>query len=339
MAGKDRRSRRATRVLYGAWIGALVGVVVAFSEGWPGPDSKFTNDLLALLFLALCFLTFSLRGLDALAAAPRRPRQRVLDVVAMVACWVAAVAWLAVAVRYTPQGRLGIALLVGPPLIGFAAGFFYLWRAVGGLTGDYLTGGISRLLEPRLVSTDGDAAARGATPTGLAGRREYALDRRSIVARLAAVVAIGCGGLWWLRGQGPSLTGEVMQALFALMFVSSIATMARIAFRWGPALVLDEAGISIAAGLASVRRVPWVDVKSLSLKADAFNSGLVIDVVAPERLIADASAFRRWQMNATRRRYGSPIVVPASFLKCDAGELLAAASAYRARFGGGGSAA
>jgi hypothetical protein len=110
--------------------------------------------------------------------------------------------------------------------------------------------------------------------------------------------------------------------------------MARVALGRGPALVLDNTGISIGTGLATVSRIAWTQVRALSVKASMLNSGLVIEVLEPGRLPGEANAYRRWQMNSTQRFYGSPIVVPTSFLKCDPEQLLASAEAFRTRYGG-----
>jgi hypothetical protein len=101
----------------------------------------------------------------------------------------------------------------------------------------------------------------------------------------------------------------------------------------GPALVISPSGISVRKGLGLVTTLAWSEATALSIKSTPLYSCVVIGVRNADRLIDNASGYRRWALQSNLQRFGSPFVVFSSPLKCDRNWLLQTIAAYRARYG------
>jgi hypothetical protein len=157
---------------------------------------------------------------------------------------------------------------------------------------------------------------RAATDTfaaiGADNRVEIPVDYAAVVVKFVASLLL-YAATWWVLGRDNAL----VSIIFAVGTIFLAYINGRIIFGHGSGLVMDSTGISIRRGLGLVTTLPWSQATTVELKSTTLYSCLVIGVRNPERLFTDATGYRRWALRSNEQRFGSPVVVFASSLKCD----------------------
>jgi hypothetical protein len=324
----SRPTRTAIRILYGLYGAAAVGAAFGIWQGWFAANSRFTTVVLPYGVLGLIFVTVLVRGPGYFTASPRPLRRRGLDLLKAAACAAASFVWILWATRRVPNTQAGVVMLAAPALIGLGGVTFYLWRAVWGLADGLFRGVITPQGAPVGRETEGAATRTVARPIDIPDRVEYSLAHGALVMRLGIAVAAATAG-WWVFGRNDALLTAIAVAGAA----GAVFLNLRIVVGHGPGLVLDASGITIRANLSTVTAVSWGQISTISLRTTALYSMLVIGVRAPERLIAQKGAYRRWVMNQNQNMFGGPVTVFASALKCDPRDLATTANAFLSRYG------
>lgn len=323
---RDDRSKVAQRYLYLAYAVGGAGVLLGAWRGWLTPKSPWTTEGIPALLFVLILATYLVRGPTAFQPPNTYSGcHALLDLLKAGGCFLAMFAWVIATVRLVPDTWIGVAIVLGPAMAALVLGGVYAWRVMR-----FVTAGVIKPLstwQPIADRTDGAAAPSGAVETSAQSLR-VPLDYRAVVLRLVAGVSIMLV-LWWILGRTRIDISVI--ALLTLIFV--VYALARVLFGRGPALVIGPDGLSLRAGVGSVREMPWAEIAGFALRTNRLSSVLVIQMRDPESLIARQGAYRRWSMRQGLQMFGSPAYLSASFLRCDRRWLLDAATAYRTRYG------
>jgi hypothetical protein len=183
----------------------------------------------------------------------------------------------------------------------------------------------TRTLQPVSV----DQGPTGATIVGAAADHEdIPINYGAIILRLlySTVLVVGT---WWILARNNVLTLTII----TIGAVFSAYLSGRILIGRGPGLILSSSGISVRRGLGYISDLSWRDVTSVELKSSYLYSLLVIGVRDPQTLMANARGYRAWAMRQNAQRFGSPVTVFVTALKCDRAWLLQTACAYRHQYG------
>jgi hypothetical protein len=285
---KNGPPRSAIRFLYGVYGAAAVGIVLGIWRDWFTQNAPVTPQVLPAVILGLVFVTVPVRGPGCFMAPPRPLRRFGMDFLKAVACWLATLAWVVVATRRVPDTRVGVAILVGPLFVGLAAGGYYLWRAMWGLTGGILRSVVTARTVPAAPVTDEAATVSGPLAGDLPDQVDYPFAYGAMLLRLCDTVALMAVAWWWLAKDDRLISVIAVGGVAYGAFVNLRMVIGR-----GPGLVLDSSGISMRAGLAMVSEVRWSQVTTVSLKSTGLYSVLAIGVRDPERLIEGQGAYRR----------------------------------------------
>src|SRR6185312_3673641 len=124
-------------------------------------------------------------------------RHALRDILKAAGCFLAMLAWVIVTVRFVPDTRIGVAIVIGPAMAAVVLGGIYVWRVLRLLT----AGAIKPLStwQPLADRTDGAAAPSVAVDTTAQPLR-VPLDYRAVVLRLVAGVSMMLV-LWWILGR------------------------------------------------------------------------------------------------------------------------------------------
>jgi hypothetical protein len=324
---EEQRARTLQRYLYLAYVTAGVGLIVSVWRGW-FMQAWFTNEVAPAVILALIFATVLRRGPGSALQPPASytPRRPIVDVSKALLSWVCMIAWIFLTARRVPDNYLGAAIIFGPSLgLGFwgAVNFFRASRIV--------TGGIlGAVLEPRTspLVIDDQLAADPQPVIATANVIEIQVDYGAVLLRLLVSLLLYAAA-WWVLGRD----NVFISAIFAAGTVFLLYVNGRILIGHGPGLVITPSGISIRKGLGLVSNLAWSDTTTLEIKSTPLYSCLVIGMRNAERLIDSASGYRRWALRSNLQRFGSPLLISASALKCDRNWLFQTVAAYRARYG------
>ena len=323
---RDDRSRVAQRYLYFGYGVVGAAILLGALRGWLHPKSPWTTELIPALVFVLILATYLVRGPTAFQPpSTYSGRHALLDILKAAGCFLAMFAWVIATVRLVPDTRIGVAIVIGPAMAAVGLGGFYVWRVLR-----LVTAGVIKPLsawQPMPDGTAGSAAPSVAVDTSAQSLR-VPLDYRAVVLRLILSVSV-MFVLWWILGR--TRVDISVITVLTLVFVGYL--LARVLVGRGPALVIGPKGLSVRAGVGSVREMSWAEIAGFALRTNRFSSVLVIQMRDPESLIARQGAYRRWSMRQGLQIFGSPAYVSASFLRCDQRWLLDAATAYRTRYG------
>jgi hypothetical protein len=324
---EDPHMKVRQRYLYGAYGVAGVGFIFAVWRGWFTASSSFTTEVAPGVILALAFATALVRGPFSSRLTPARPARNVIVHLGKgLLCWAGAFVWIVLTARRVPDTYVGAAVLFIPTLGLGLWGATYFYRASRVVTDATLR----TLLIPH-AAEEGIADRPSPDTLGAIGandRVEIAVDYGTVLLKFVASLLLYAAA-WWGLGRDNAL----ITILFAAGTAFLVYINARIVFGHGPGLVMDSSGISIRSGLGLVTALPWAQATTVELKTTKLFSCLVVGVRNSESLFENATGYRRWAMRSNEQRFGSPVVLFASSLKCDRTWVVQTVAAYRARYG------
>jgi hypothetical protein len=328
LPSQDPQPKIRNRYLLAAYGAAGAGFIFAVWRGWFTPSSPFTTEVAPAVILALTFATVLARGPFA-ARAPARPARHLLvQLGKALLCWIGAFAWMYLTVHRVPDTYVGAATLFIPTLGLGLWGVTYFYRASRVVTDTTLRA----VLTPQTTqagTADGGPADASIT-IGAEDRVQVPVDYRAVLAKFAGSLLLYAAA-WWVLGRDNVL----ITIIFAVGTAFLLYINSRIVIGHGPGLVLDPSGISIRRGLGLVTALPWTQATTVELKSTKLYTCLVIGVRNPEKLVENASGYRRWALRSNEQRFGSPVVIFASSLKCDRTWLVNTVAEYRKRYGAG----
>ena len=125
-------------------------------------------------------------------------------------------------------------------------------------------------------------------------------------------MALLIGAIWLFRFSfPPSLY------IFSIAAAAVTLQIGRYLIGRGPAIVINETGVSIRRGIWFVTSLAWTDITGFDLKFGVAGYYLVIGVIDAEGLRAKQNAYGRYAMGQRERMFGSPVCIPTFILKCD----------------------
>jgi hypothetical protein len=317
------------RYLFAAYGAAAVGFAFAVWPGWFTPSSPFTTEVAPAVILALTFATVLSRGPIPALRGPARPARRVIvQLGKAILCWAGAFAWMFLTVHRVPDTYVGVAVLFGPTLGLGLWGVTYFYRASRVVT----DAALRPLLTPvtQRVGTTDLGAVHTPASIGADDRVEIPVDYSAVLVKFAGSLLLYAAA-WWVLGRDNVL----ITTIFAVGTVFLLYINSRIVIGRGPGLVMNRSGISIRKGLGLVNALPWSQATTAELKSTKLYTCLVIGVRNPAILVDNVSGYRRWALRSNEQRFGSPVVIFASSLKCDHTWLLKTVAEYRNRYGAG----
>ena len=302
--------------LTGAYIAIPFAAALGTYRGWlfqsSTPNTTSTNVVVGgLIALVTATMFAEHAGVFARAASGR-------SVLISVAYWLAAVVWVAAAVRLVPDDRIGGAVLVGSMSALMLGGVFHLSRFAGTFARYWPSAFMTATpvpVAPRVSvssSSDESQSQSGEPAT---------LDRIDIAANIWKIALRFLGGVAALLILAQLQKGTPYDGLpRGLLYVGAIllgALAIRSLPRRSPAISLASDGISIRRDLCAIRHLSWPEIIGFEMKYSMGNTFLVIHVKDADALIARCGPISRWSMGRSQAMFGSPVRIPLAWLKCD----------------------
>ena len=169
--------------------------------------------------------------------------------------------------------------------------------------------------------------------------RVIALSTAKLKFLLFASLGFVAAGIWfWLfPEQVRRWHPDVVQvyALIAVAFFGICAVYVALKQRDpGPGLVIDAEGLIDRSSGVAAGRVPWADIKGLTVHEVRGQPFLAVDVHDPQKYVARANPLMRPVVAMNMKLFGSPIQLSAVTLQIEFDELVDAvtqAHAHRSR--------
>ena len=306
--------------LIGAYAAIPIAVVLATYEGWLFRPSTVSPSGINVAVIGLMALVTATMLAEYAGAFERVASGR--DALIGVAFLLGAVGWVLAVVRLVPDTRAGVTVLIGPMSALMLGGVFCCSRFAGTWTRSWTAAIMTVTPISVAPPISGSAAAREiATWDGEAtqsGRINIPANRQKIALRLLGGTAAFLILAQLLRGT--SYNGFPRWVFYGGAVI--LGAMAAWSLpRRAPALSLGPDGISIRRDLCAIRNLSWPEIVGFEMKSSMGNDSLVVHVKNADALMAQCGPISRWFMGQSQARFGTPVAIPISWLKCDAGWL------------------
>ncbi|OQA17940.1 MAG: hypothetical protein BWY63_02213 [Chloroflexi bacterium ADurb.Bin360] len=151
-----------------------------------------------------------------------------------------------------------------------------------------------------------------------------------LIFAVVFLLALGGGAIWALcRFIFPQFEGALLSfrvhviVILAVVPLTAIYWLVRHATQKGPALIIDQRGITDHSNVLNAGFVPWKDIIAIREATNLFKHRLiVVEVRNPDTIIGRATKLQA-SLRAQHAHFGSPVVITASKLDCDPDALLA----------------
>ncbi|HJS89890.1 MAG TPA: STM3941 family protein [Steroidobacteraceae bacterium] len=241
------------------------------------------------------------------------------DALKGLAYWCGAIVWVLAVVRLVPDNRAGATVLIGPVAALMLAGVFYVARFAGTCTRAWANAIMPAASMPVPAPVLGNSLSEELPNEAIeSGRVDVAANTGKICVRFLG----GIAGMLILAQVVKRTDYAVSAETICYITAIFLAAMAlRSLPNRAPALSLSAEGISVRRDLCAITRLPWAEIVGFEMKSALGNTFLVIQVKDAEELIAQRRPISRWVMGQSVAKFGSPVRIPVSWLKCDPGWL------------------
>ena len=113
-----------------------------------------------------------------------------------------------------------------------------------------------------------------------------------------------------------------MVSILCLLFSFAVFAFAlRVLLSQKPALILDQQGFTDRSNRLALGRIPWIDVKEITLKKVHWQHFLVIDLVDRDKYLKNAGRLQAMVMQSNLKTQGAPVYLPLNTFRADPEEL------------------
>lgn len=318
-------ARAARRTLYAAYLVAALAVTWGIYRDGGLQTSSSSGSAAADVLIGLLLATMLA---EPFGVFNRKAGWR--EALKFGLCAVAALIWVFLFGNTMPNTAAGATIALAPACALFLASMFYLARFAGTRIPSY-----SYFFRPSQPLKAVPTLTPG-IPPGITASRTGSLEMDIPANRLAMLLRVGMSvGIAALLAFATyrSSFGHMTAIAMALSVVYLVGYFAWVLAAGNPLLSIGSDGLSIQRGLAGIRHLDWAEIISFELRTYAFNAFLVVHVRNADALMASQGPYTRWLMRQSVRNFGSPVRIPAGWLKCDRNWLLMRANQMLAEYG------
>jgi hypothetical protein len=291
--------------LIGAYAAIPLAVALATYEGW---SYTFLGIGLPTLVVATVLAEHA-RAFERVASGR--------DALIGLAFGLGAVVWVVAIRRLAPDNRAGVAVLIGLLIALVLGGVFYfsrfMWMWTRSLVVALMTVTPMPVAPPISKSPPSQETKAWSAESTQSDRVVVPFNRGKMAFRI-----LGTAATFLILAQlSGGISFKPTLILYAGVILLGVIAIRRLPSR-APALSLGPDGISIRRDLCAIRHLSWARIIGFEMKSFAGNNYLVIYVKNADVLIARGKPISRWLMRKGQSSFGSPVQIPAPWLKCDA---------------------